>query len=505
MKIAFLHYHLTPGGVTTVIRQQIEALPSGSESLMISGEPGPEDFPARTVVIPEIGYDSLDSQKKSPENSLDASRTAEKIIQAISACWPDGCDIVHVHNPLLAKNRHFLKVLAELQKRGIRLLLQVHDFAEDGRPRTYFRDDAYPADAHYCVINQRDYHALLHSGLKPGGLHLLPNMVTPCNRARCPSIFDPFVLYPVRAIRRKNIGEAILHSLFFPDPCFLAITLPPNSDQDRLIHENWQRFALGHQLKVVFAASQKYLFPDLVASAVAMISTSISEGFGFSFLEPWTAGQMLYGRLLPEVCADFTEKGLRLDHMYQRLDIPLCWIDQDTFYRQWTRCIKACATIYDLVLTDEVIQQAFKTITQNQKIDFALLDEAFQQQVIATIAASENLKNQVLKMNPAFALWESLVRQHKNPRPENGNNNIIAHNNAVVQEYFSKSRYQEQVVKIYQKTLNTRVHQKIDKKALARQFLSLSQGPSPSPSQNPAQSPARFSLLKWSRPLFSDT
>jgi hypothetical protein len=58
-----------------------------------------------------------------------------------------------------------IKILKSLQKRGVNLFLQIHDFAEDGRPFDYFADE-YPADCHNGVINQRDYEILLAAGLK---------------------------------------------------------------------------------------------------------------------------------------------------------------------------------------------------------------------------------------------------------------------------------------------------------------------------------------------------
>ena len=61
MKIAFLHYHLKTGGVTTVIRQQAEALANDDEVLVISGAEPQSDFPADVVVIPELAYSTADS------------------------------------------------------------------------------------------------------------------------------------------------------------------------------------------------------------------------------------------------------------------------------------------------------------------------------------------------------------------------------------------------------------------------------------------------------------
>ncbi len=135
MKIAYLHYHLKPGGVTTVIRQQIRAIKDDCEILIITGEKPQTDLGVKTIIIPEIAYDQPRLEHPLPEIS------AKKIIRAISDYWPSGCDLLHVHNPLLAKNRHFLKILKIFSENNIRLFLQIHDFAEDGRPWVYYTDE----------------------------------------------------------------------------------------------------------------------------------------------------------------------------------------------------------------------------------------------------------------------------------------------------------------------------------------------------------------------------
>jgi len=95
MKIAFLHYHLKPGGVTTVIRQQILAIQNDCEILIITGEKPLTDWGVKTIVIPNIAYDQPEIDSPAPEIS------AEKISRAITDYWPSGCDVPHVHNPLL--------------------------------------------------------------------------------------------------------------------------------------------------------------------------------------------------------------------------------------------------------------------------------------------------------------------------------------------------------------------------------------------------------------------
>jgi hypothetical protein len=108
--------------------------------------------------------------------------------------------------------------------RESRLLLQNHDLAEDFRPEVYTENEEYPANCHYAVINNRDRSFLHRAGLKPEGLHLLPNEVRSISPD--PNQARTRYLYPVRAIQRKNIGEALLLSLFIPEGRTVAVTLP---------------------------------------------------------------------------------------------------------------------------------------------------------------------------------------------------------------------------------------------------------------------------------------
>ncbi len=309
MKIAFIHYHLKTGGVTAVLRHQVEALRDTCDMLVLTGEIPESSFVCDTVHIPGLGYDRQDQNRSAPKD------IAASITRAINLKWESGCDLIHVHNPTLAKNRNFLKILKALQKEKIRLFLQIHDFAEDGRPLSYFPEDDYVSDCHYGVINSRDYNILLKAGLKKEGLHQIFNTLTPYNFKATGAISKNYVLYPVRAIRRKNIGEAILLSLFFTNDETLVITLPPNSPVDIKSYEQWKAFVEEKYLDIIFEAGLTHEFSDLVLAANFLITTSITEGFGFSFLEPWTAEKFLWGRRLPQICQDFEKNGVRLDHL----------------------------------------------------------------------------------------------------------------------------------------------------------------------------------------------
>ena len=465
MKIAFVHYHLRPGGVTTVIRRQIAAIKQDCDIVVMTGEAPANDFPAKIIVIPEIGYDRPGKNRLAPET------IAQKMAHALSDHWPSGCDILHVHNPLIAKNRHFLKVLGALQDQDIRLFLQVHDFAEDGRPTAYFKEDPYPPNCHYAAINARDYHALSQSGLETDSLHYLPNAIEPFDFSGAQKIAQKMILYPIRAIRRKNIGEALLLSLFFPDDRLLAVTLPPNSDQDRLAYQSWKDFSVRNQLRVLFDASRHYPFPDLVSSAEQMITTSISEGFGFSFLEPWIAGKNLFGRLIPDICADFIESGMCLDHLYDYLAVPLDWIDKRRFYDRWRTCLHENAKLFGVDMPNSTIDEAFYRMTCDHRIDFARLDEDFQQQVILKILSANQFRHRVRELNPF--LGEIAKKENEDT--------IISLNKDIVLSRYGMVAYGRKLLSAYEQTVNLTFDHHLDKQKLARIFLN----------------PDGFSLLKW--------
>src|SRR6056297_2852122 len=470
MRIALLHYHLKPGGVTRVIRQQFAALTDHAEILMLTGASPQQSIGAETRVIYGLGYDGTETGKERPHES--AKTIADQIIRAIDDKWTDGCDILHVHNPLLAKNWRLPEILAHLQQQDIKLLLQVHDFAEDGRPGTYYAGVPYPENCHYCVINSRDYGILRRSGLSSDGLHLLPNMVNPFCLEPIKTIDQKFVLYPVRAIRRKNIGEAILAACFFYPDVALAITLPPNSPRDWVPYQHWQTFVKKHRLPVIFEASDKYEFTDLVQSAESMITTSITEGFGFAFLEPWTAGQLLSGRNLPDICRDFENNGLRLDHLYDGLRVPLNAFEENRFFEKWTSCIQNNAKRYGVRMDGRTIRSAYQQMTKDRCIDFGLLEEPFQQQVISRICSEKKVYEKILHDNPAIRNLTDIPDRDER----------VSENRAAVISNYGQSTYQKSLSAIYQKVLQTDVRQRIDKKRLALEFLH----------------PEAFSLLKWS-------
>lgn len=464
MKIVFIHYHLKTGGVTTVIRQQIDAIQDDCEVLVVTGDKPPEDFPCETVYIPAIGYDIDGNSRQNPEE------TAQIIFDAISAKWQGGCDVLHAHNPTLAKNRHFLHILKHLQAMGVNLFLQVHDFAEDGRPASYF-SETYPENCHYGVINSRDYTILVQSGLKEEGLHKIENTIrffdsTPKDVKR-----ENFVLYPIRALRRKNIGEAILLTLFFIENESLVITLPPNSTRDKKYYEEWRSFVDEYQLKVIFEAGLKSDFETLVLSSKFIISTSITEGFGFSFLEPWTAGKLLWGRKIPDICNDFENNGVTLDHLYTHLQVPVEWVGGEYLVQKIHHFYQIACDSFNMKSRWDEFERSIQALFKDNLVDFGILDEAFQKKVISCILSDGEKRKKLVDLNP-FLSCPGIVKDKEK---------LIKENFMAIKKEYNKSIYNKKLIDIYTKIVEKKVRHSIDKKHLLLTFLQ----------------PKEFHLLKW--------
>ncbi len=463
MKVAFVHYHLKTGGVGTVIKRQVAALQNAGTTMVLTGDRAAAELPCAIVEIDGLGYEVPGAAPPDPD------RVAEKILQVLLAAWPKGCDVLHVHNPTLAKNRHLLGTLKRLQQAGINLFLQIHDFAEDGRPESYV-EEAYPADCHYGVINTRDAGILRSAGLTPAGLHYLPNAVeglcvTP---RRHP---EPQVLYPVRAIRRKNLGEALLLSLFFKNRQRLVVTQPPNSTADMISYRDWTTWAQGASLPVEFAAGQANDYPTLVGQSASVVTTSIAEGFGLAFLEPWTAGKLLWGRRIADICRDFEANGIRLDNLYDCLDIPVGWVDIDAFARDWHRTVSRASARYGHAVAPDAAADAFARLTGGGRVDFGLLSEKFQRPVLARLMAHPSARIRLIELNPWLA----------DPGVVPDQCMLIETNRQAVLRHYHVQAFRDRLLEIYRQVVDGPVRHRINKTALLRAFFDLD----------------RFSLLKW--------
>jgi len=419
MKIAIVHYHLRTGGVTRVVRHAFDA-PTGSDVAVavLSGEPPAEPMPsgARVEIVPELAYESAFAGDP---------RAAAEILQAAATKALGGSpDVWHIHNHALGKNRFLPMATAGLAERGCRLLLQIHDFAEDGRPENYrfllrhvgendektLARRLYPAapTVHYAALNERDRRFLASAGAQPDHLHLLPNAValeTPPAEWRELSGGSRRVLYPTRGIRRKNLGEFILWAALHSDDRF-GVTRRPLNPAARAIHDRWAAFAeKTHGVRVAFdmAAHSPAGFFELMAQADALATTSVAEGFGLCFLEPWAVGRPLLGRNLPEITAGITANGVDLSGMYERLDVPADWVGEDVLRRRIEEGLREHYTSYGRTLQPGGVRRAYDAFVRDGMVDFGRLDEPLQERVIERLVSGPAAREAVRPRNLAVS------------------------------------------------------------------------------------------------------
>lgn len=414
IRVAILHYHLRRGGVTSVIKSVAQALNGREvELLVISGEDSPEEnFPLPVEVVPELNY-------RATGDPADAEFLKEALIRG--ACKGFGGvlpDVWHVHNHSLAKNVAFPAALTLLaQENDIRLLAQFHDFSEDSRPANYAAmleyEKALPItrgghlpslpNVLYTALNQRDLGYLRSSGIPESNLAALPNPVSPPT-VELPSPSDrpfeqekKFVLYPTRAIRRKNLGELVLLAALYRETHHFATTLIPENEQWLTYHQHWERVIEDLSLPVTLGIGNDYDFFDLLGWSDSLITTSVAEGFGLAFLEPWLLDKPLIGRDLPEITLDF---GLDLGSLYSELPIPSAWIDLELLKSKVETALTDAYESYHRPVPENAVENAMNSLVTSTGIDFGRLDEALQTTAIKA-ALKSNYHPEGLLDSPA--------------------------------------------------------------------------------------------------------
>jgi glycosyltransferase involved in cell wall biosynthesis len=477
MKVAFLHYHLRSGGVTTVIRDQLAAMRESAQCIVLTGEPpaGGLDpaLAAAARLVSGIGYVERGQGAGDPRVAADAVRSA------MLDAWGVQADILHVHNPTLNKNPAFLTILRLLQEDGIRILAQVHDFAEDGRPAAIFpAGEEYPQDCHYAVINSRDYAVLIAAGLRPEGVHQVWNVVKPpiadkgrAERAARHSATgreSPRLIYPVRGIRRKNIGEAILLATVLPGR--LTLTLPPKDEADLERYAAWRDFAGALDLPVRFDAGVDSTLEKLLAEADGALTTSLNEGFGFAFLEPWAAGVPVGGRRIKHVCADFERAGVKLPLLYHALPVPIALFDTASYSLRWRKAVAASFESFGRYLEESHLGKTWSLMTEGGVVDFGALDEQAQREVISRVHADRGARRS-MDSQELDELRHGLCET---------DGPVIEHNRSVIAESYGINRYEALLGTVYKNVVATPVRHRIDRRVLLESFLD----------------PARFRILE---------
>jgi hypothetical protein len=343
MRIAILHYHLHPGGVTRIIESQVRGLSEAdrnAEMIILCGSSDSESDFAGVPVMEDncLLYD---------ESAEGTTRCTEKadMIRSFITRHAKGF-ILHWHNPNLGKNPALTLAVYQLARQGFNIVNHCHDFPED-RPENMqrlnsmldqsglsFREVLYPdlPGYYFVVLNTCDYNRVLENGVPSARVHLLQNPVSVNSgrkhERRADMItrlgLDPgkkIVTYPIRAIRRKNIGECILLAVLLERSCQFNITQAPKNPLELPAYIRWKNFCKKNKIQVKFETGVTVNHEDLIRISDFCITVSKREGFGMVYLEPWLAGTPVSGRNLPCITDDLMKYGLEFPRLYDRLEV----------------------------------------------------------------------------------------------------------------------------------------------------------------------------------------
>lgn len=303
--IAIVHYHLEPGGVTTVILETSRLLTEKRipHLILIGREP--------TRPLPGIPWQIIPG--------LDYT-TGEKNIHLP----PIQPTLWHIHNPTLGKNRNLPALINQLAATDQKILLHLHDLAEDNRPENLANipdpQTLYPLanHIHYAFINTRDQQNFIASGLPAKNTHHLPNPISPIHLPP-PTSANPFFLAPIRPIPRKNLPEILLLAALLKQinpQARIAITLAPSNPAHLPAYHHWKKLAQTLTLPLTFEAATHTPFHELRQQATYYLSTSTNEGFGLTFLDSAAHGKNLIARDIPHITRDHPAP---IGHLYQKI------------------------------------------------------------------------------------------------------------------------------------------------------------------------------------------
>lgn len=455
MRVAIVHYHLEPGGVTRVIENTLDSFAQEIESpqfVVLTGRKYPGDKIKNVQIVEGLDYSS-------PANSISPSVLKERLETAAKVGLGGKPDIWHIHNHSLGKNASLTKAVALLAEDANPMLLHPHDFAEDGRPSNFsaLKDtysSAYPSSStvHYATLNHRD-HTFLKKifSAKASTVHLLANAISIPSSTRevnplpHPELPDHLFLYPVRAVRRKNLGELALIAASYPEKHF-ANSLGPTNPEFQPIFKRWEQFSNEINLPVTFALGEKTTvsFPDMVDHAEGILTTSIAEGFGLGFLEPWMSEKFLCGRNIPEITQDFSNLGINLNHLYQRININLKHLqNKGSLKSKIQTALEKFFLEYRQEMPSNATEIAYRSMVQNDQVDFGRLDEVLQEEIILSISKSTEARQEI----------RSQVKLEKIDLK------IIQKNKESITENFAQKSYTTKLKHIYEKILHSKQDQ----------------------------------------------
>ena len=124
MKVAIVHYHLEPGGVTRVIENTLQAWNDAGleiEAVVLSGRQYRGSGISNAHVVQGLDYTT-------PENAIHAETLSKEMEDVAQMALGSVPDIWHIHNHSLGKNPALPLALSKLAQKGARMLLHPLEF-----------------------------------------------------------------------------------------------------------------------------------------------------------------------------------------------------------------------------------------------------------------------------------------------------------------------------------------------------------------------------------------
>ena len=427
-RVLICHYHLNPGGVTRIIESQVRSLMLDSVYRDVHVITGHCDDPS---VLQDLGANVLINEDLNYLSS-DGNDYQEKYtrIRNFFTGLIRKDDILHFHNLNLGKNPLVTAVLAELAWKGHYVLNHAHDFAEDRPKNLSFMKEIleitlkkkadhilYPQLKNYlfATLNSFDRERLISYSVDEERIILLPNPVTgeallngdnfkSTRQKVCEQLhINPakiLVTYPVRVIRRKNIGELIFLASYFEKEANWLVTQPPRNPLELVPYLSWKKFCIENAIPVIFEAGEKTDFEGLMRSTDFCITTSKQEGFGMAFMEPWLYGKPVIGRNISEVTRDLVSTGVEFPLLYDQLKVE----------------------------------------SHNSIVDFSTLADEEQKQCIVELKQNKAFRTTFTKLNPFLSGMLEPVKQE-----------LVEHNQTILLTEYSLENYARRLENLYQK------------------------------------------------------
>lgn len=478
MRLVIAHYHLLPGGVTDVIRDSVTSLLENrsdvTEVVLLSGRQENADSLIAAIRTATAGaelsgtvtdqspvircesWEELDYADQQ-ESASAAKKRAEVLVERFSTLLQEN-DVLWVHNYHVGKNAGLTRAVTELARQwntpaDPHLLLHIHDFPEDGRfaNLAYLRKTLgsvpYPTGNHvrYAVINTRDLAVLSDAGIPGNQLFYLPNPVRTAGRERLPqqsqsarrdrlvmglSAFaeehgyrfhpdGPIVLYPVRAIRRKNVLE-IATICRMMEHWNLVVTLPGTSSQEAAYSDLVGWAYADRRIHGCFGIGRNehrygFSFSELTAGADLVASSSVQEGFGLAYLNTLLDGVPLLARKLGTMGGLLPMFDGYPAHLYDRFVVPLT-SPSITSMRGYLRLrySERLDEIAESVPEErERLEQALDNLVSRDAIDFSFLPAQLQLTLLGDIRDDGFAADVRALNNDLLTAAESLV--HSDP------------------------------------------------------------------------------------------